>query len=117
MLVGENRTALVIRATIDGSCIARWTDSLPALLCCMEVNYGIFALEEYLSQEVWLQSEERQYAVMSSSITWPNDRWLEDMDRAVGASKLPAGPQIIVPGGNDPIDSSYAEYERRDQIA
>ncbi|CAE8583190.1 unnamed protein product, partial [Polarella glacialis] len=114
---------LPLRAIVDGHCAGRWADPrlVAALLAHCEVNYGLFALEEELHDEVWLQEEERHYVAITGSLgcgTHASRALLEDLDRLTGRSSAlwPSsassaaqrpGPEVVVPPGQGPLSSGY----------
>lgn len=114
----QAQPSLEVRVVLEGTCNAPWARGVPSLLSRMDVNYGLFALSEHLSEEIWLQTEEQHYVAISGSITTPHERWFESMDRLIGRSIQgeTAGPSVVAPGGTWPIDASYAEYDKRGKL-
>jgi hypothetical protein len=108
-----------VRASLGGRCRpGRLPDGVSALFANLETNYGLHALGELLGSEVWPQREERLYAAISSSISWPQENWLEHLDRFTGRSPQSGspGPDVVLPYGKGPIEACYAEWGRRGKL-
>uniref|UniRef100_A0A7S4RLX6 Tyrosyl-DNA phosphodiesterase 1 n=1 Tax=Alexandrium monilatum TaxID=311494 RepID=A0A7S4RLX6_9DINO len=114
----KSHAAWLVRAVVEGPCRATWAQDLPALVSCIEVDYGLFALRRCLEDSPWLQEEELHYAAISSSVDWLRDGWMEDFDACVGrdASHRSPGPAVIAPGGDAPLHMSYGELAKRRKL-
>lgn len=108
-----------VRVTLVGDSIGGWAPGMPSLVAAIELDYGLFALERILGREVWCYSEEKQYAAITGSLSWPDEEWLDDFDHCVGCACPDGapGPWLVVPGGDARIDAAYAEFANRGRLA